>query len=170
VTFEPNVSVKRAPNFPELEGLSASVRWQLVNIAKQKYRKGRNGSRFFRISTTALIWLVGLGLSLEPLSSLFEREGLGTACVVIPLIIAGTVALAWGTSAWLGRMWLRMKVAELCESRACYRCDYPLPTETHDPKCPECGLVNDLRERIWWRQHSSPGGPAGPEKPRIMSS
>jgi hypothetical protein len=149
--IDPRVGVERAPMLPELEGLAPHTRWVYVKIVKDKYAAGKYGSRAVRIAVVTFIWLLGLGTALEVGTGSIETLGCALAMAVTGVMVAGTVGLAWAVSAWLKRLWLRMKVAELRESRGCLFCDYPLPTDSPQQTCPECGTLNDLRERTWWR-------------------
>jgi len=156
--IDPRVGVEKAPRYPELEGLTAAARWRLIAIAKERYGAGRAASRFARFLVIGFIWLLGLGFAAELINAEFHSDGFPVSCVLVPVDLVVTGGLAWATSRWIGRMWVRMNLATLLESRACYRCDYPLPLDRgEEPTCPECGLANDLRERRWWPGHDRTG-------------
>jgi predicted RNA-binding Zn-ribbon protein involved in translation (DUF1610 family) len=139
----------------------------LLDLVREKHAKARLGARAFQFGVGAFIWLLGLGTAVETVSITPDAGSLALFALLGLIVVGGTAVLAWATCRWLHRLWVRMKVAELRESRVCYRCDYPIPSNAgEEPRCPECGLVNDLRERTWWRAKP----PSMAEASRVASS
>jgi hypothetical protein len=169
--IDPRVGVKRAPAYPEIEDLNQSAQWRLLSLVNERQTAGRNASRALRLAVIGIVWLVGLIMTYEVMLDAFYSQSTGAGCVMAPMCLAGTAGLAWASSAWMRRIWTRIKLADLRESRGCYRCDYPLATDAgEEPMCPECGLTNDLRERTWWRIRGREVAVAAPSNDRESAS
>jgi uncharacterized paraquat-inducible protein A len=124
----------------------------LLDLVREKHAQARLGARAIRFGVAGFIWLLGLGTAVGTISTAWDAASFPFFAMSALFIVGATGLFAWVVSRWLHSLWVRMKVAELRESRECYRCDYAIPTDAgEEARCPECGLVNDLRERTWWR-------------------